>query len=119
MSVPARVAGVPSLAQIATDRALLDSLPADALIQLRRECGHLREDLEAALTRFQVRPGTESPPAEPERFLSPAEAAARFGVTRRWLLEYADTIPGARRLSKKVIRFSERKLERFLAGKMT
>ncbi len=51
MSVPARIAGVPSLAQIATDRALLDSLPADALIQLRREVGYLREDVDAAVTR--------------------------------------------------------------------
>jgi helix-turn-helix protein len=47
--------------------------------------------------------------------LSPEEAAQMFGVTRRWLLERADDLPGARRLSKKVIRFSERALSRHLS----
>jgi hypothetical protein len=117
MSVPARIAGVPSLAQIATDRALLDSLPADALIQLRREVAYLREDVDAAVTRCLARSLLAEPrAAEADRWLAPAEAAKIFNVTRRWLLEHADEIAGSRRLSKKVVRFSARKLERFLNG---
>lgn len=42
-------------------------------------------------------------------------AADRFGVTRRWLLDHADQIPGVKRLSRKVVRFSEQHLEGFLA----
>jgi hypothetical protein len=46
--------------------------------------------------------------------LTPLAAAARFGVTKRWLLAHADEIPGVRRLSRKIVRFSERRLARFL-----
>ena len=63
-------------------------------------------------------PSTKEPghPDE-DRLLSPAEAAERLGVRRRWILEHADEIPGSRRLSRKTIRFSERALSRYLAGR--
>jgi hypothetical protein len=51
---------------------------------------------------------------EHDRLLTPEAAAARFGVTKRWLLDHADEIPGVRRLSRKIVRFSERRLARFL-----
>jgi hypothetical protein len=51
-----------------------------------------------------------------ERLLTPAEAAARFGVRRRWILEHADEV-GGRRLSRKTIRFPECALERYFGGK--
>jgi hypothetical protein len=52
--------------------------------------------------------------SEPERLLTPEVAATRFGVKKRWLLDHADEIPGVKRLSRKTIRFSERRLARFL-----
>ena len=51
-----------------------------------------------------------------ERLLTPAEAASRFGVRRRWILEHADEV-GGRRLSRKTIRFPERALERYFGGR--
>jgi hypothetical protein len=61
-------------------------------------------------------PGThlERFAVEPDRWLTPEAAASRFGVTKRWLLAHADEVPGVRRLSRKIVRFSERRLGRFL-----
>lgn len=42
-----------------------------------------------------------------DRLLTPAETAAILGVTPRWLYRHAHRLPFARRLSRKVLRFSE------------
>jgi hypothetical protein len=70
-------------------------------------------DLDAATARHAT--STNSPRqqhTDQDRLLSPKEAAASYGVKERWLLDHADEIPGVRRLSRKVIRFSERMLRR-------
>jgi excisionase family DNA binding protein len=63
--------------------------------------------------------GTSTPapppaPAAPDRLLSVDEAAAVFKVTRRWLYAHADKM-GAHRLSRKVVRFPEAGLRKYLA----
>jgi hypothetical protein len=76
----------------------------------------LAADVDAVLYRILSEAGTKDQrsDAEPDRLLTPQAAAARFGVTKRWLLDHADEIPGVRRLSRKIVRFSERRLARFL-----
>jgi hypothetical protein len=95
---------------------MLAGLPRPTIVELRRQIGHLAADVDAILcqTLPQVRTDDQRTDAEPDRLLTPEAAAARFGVTKRWLLSHADEIPGLRRLSRKVVRFSERRLARFL-----
>lgn len=52
---------------------------------------------------------------ETDRLLSPAEAAGLLGVTPRWLYRRAQGLPFTRRLSRKVLRFSERGLRSWQA----
>ena len=111
-----RPATLPSLATVQQDPTILTGLPLPAILELRRQIGHLAADVEAVLyqTLTTDRTNAARSETEPDRLLTPEAAAARFGVTKRWLLAHADDIPGLRRLSRKVVRFSERRLARFL-----
>ncbi len=112
-TVPARS---PSLVAVQQDPTILTGLPVPVIVELRRQIHHLAADVDAVLYQTLTEPGTEHERSavEPDRLLTPKAAAARFGVTKRWLLEHADEIPGVRRLSRKIVRFSERRLARFL-----
>jgi len=109
-------AAVPSLAEVQQNQNILTRLPVSVIVDLRRQVDHLAADLEAAFSQAMAQAGVQHHDAEVERdrLLTPDAAAARFGVTKRWLLEHADEIPGLRRLSRKIVRFSERRLARFL-----
>ncbi len=112
-----RPAAVPSLADVQADPRLLAGLQVDVLVDLRRQMRLLDADVEAAITRHIIRTDQARPVnIGADRLLSPEEAAAEFGVTKRWLLEHANEIPGVRRLSRKTVRFSERALRRHLNG---
>src|SRR5262249_34892482 len=104
-------------------------LSVPALPQLPRRTGgssvdshplHSPEQVAAALGVAMFRliaEGNRHPhgqAAQSDRLLTPDSAAMRFGVTKRWLLEQAVEIPGVKRLSRKTICFSERRLGRFL-----
>jgi hypothetical protein len=87
------------------------------LVDLRRLIAHLGADVDAALARHMLRGDQQPPQADAaDGFLSPDETAIKCGVSKRWLLDHADQIPGVRRLSRKVIRFNERALRRHLNG---
>ena len=107
---------MPSLAEVQQDPSILTGLPRPAIVELRRQISHLAADVDAVLCQTVPEVRTEDQPTDTEsdRLLTPEAAAARFGVTKRWLLSHADEIPGLRRLSRKVVRFSERRLARFL-----
>lgn len=109
-------ATIPSLVEVQRDLTILTGLPLLIVVDLRRQISHLAADVDAALYWLLSEAGTKDQrsDAEPDRLLAPEAAAARFGVTKRWLLEHADEIPGVRRLSRKIVRFSERRLARFL-----
>ena len=109
-------APMPSLAEVQRDPTILTGLPVPVIVDLRRQLSHLAADLEAAFCRAitQAGPQDHRAEAEPDRLLTPDAAALRFGVTKRWLLDHADEIPGVRRLSRKIVRFSERRLARFV-----
>ena len=53
-------------------------------------------------------------PIEADRLLTPDEAADRLGVTRAWMYRHASKLPFTRRISRKVLRFSGKGLERWL-----
>ena len=62
------------------------------------------------------RPALASPePRKPDRLLSVTETAKMLGVQPRWVYDHTDEIPARVRLPGKVVRFSERKLERWIA----
>ncbi len=106
---------LPSLAEVQQDATILRRLSVAALVELRRQVSHLSADLDAAYCALTQASEQDHPSAaEPDRLLTPDAAAARFDVTKRWLLAHADEIPGVRRLSRKVVRFSARRLARFL-----
>jgi hypothetical protein len=104
------------LAQVQEDRTILDGLSFPVILDLRRQVSHLAADLDAAFFQAvaQARKEGDRSEVEPDRLLTPEAAAARFGVTKRWLLDHADEIPGVKRLSRKIVRFSERRLARSL-----
>lgn len=116
MSAAPHLAAVPELDDLIANPALAETLPLDALIRLRRLVRHLDADLDAAITGHLMRSDHRVPQPEPDRLLTATEAAAIFSVKARWLLGHADEIPGVRRLSRKVVRFSERALRRHLNG---
>jgi hypothetical protein len=107
---------MPSLAEVQRDLSILTGLPLPVIVDLRRQISHLAADVDAVLyqTLTEARTPDQRSDAEPDQLLRPDAAAARFGVTKRWLLDHADEIPGVRRLSRKIVRFSERRLARFL-----
>jgi hypothetical protein len=109
-------ATTPSLVELQQDLTILTGLPLPIVVDLRRQISHLAADVDAVLYRIlsEARTKDQRSDAEPDRLLTPLAAAARFGVTKRWLLDHADEIPGVRRLSRKIVRFSERRLARFL-----
>lgn len=51
--------------------------------------------------------------AEPERFLTAAEVGERLGVSAKWAYEHQAEL-GATKLSPRCVRFSERKVVRYL-----
>jgi hypothetical protein len=107
---------MPSLAEVQQDPTTLTGLPLPVIVDLRRQISHLAADVDAVLYRTltEVRTKDQRSDVEPDRLLTPEAAAARFGVTKRWLLDHPEEIPGVRRLSRKIVRFSERRLARFL-----
>jgi predicted DNA-binding transcriptional regulator AlpA len=118
MSEPApRLAAVPSLAQLVEAPALLQGLPLDVLLELQRQVGHVAVDLAAAIARSQAQPAITPTQAGPERLLTPTEAAARLGTTVQWMYRHAGSLPFTRRLSRKVLRFSEAGLQRWQASR--
>jgi hypothetical protein len=106
----------PSLAEVQQDPTILTGLPLPVIVDLRRQISHLAADVDAVLYRTltEIRTKDQRSGVEPDRLLTPEAAAARYGVTKRWLLDHAEEIPGVRRLSRKIVRFSERRLARFL-----
>jgi len=62
----------------------------------------------------ELKIGGDSPPPEPDRLLTAAEAAARLGTSLGWLKRHASTLPFTKKLSGKIVRFSSRGIDRYV-----
>ena len=80
---------VPSLAQVQADRSVLDRLPVDALLAIRRELGHLGVDVDMALTVRQLAPDPAQPAEAADRYLTVGQVAERTGLSPSHLYELA------------------------------
>ncbi len=115
--MPMTLTTVPSLDEIAADPSRAERLPTEAARKLLARCvivqnALLIQALGAPAPEFTAKP----PQRETDRpMLTPKQAANRFNIPKRWLLAHADQIPGIARLSRKMIRFDEEALDRWLA----
>jgi len=110
---------LPTLRDVQADPTILARISLALIVDLRRQVSHLAADLDAVLFNAvaeaaEARRLDHHAEVGHDRLLTPAEAAERFSVTKRWLLDHANDIPGVKRLSRKTIRFSERRLARYL-----
>ena len=78
-------ATTPSLVEVQRDLTILTGLPLPIVVDLRRQISHLAADVDAALYRILSETVTTDrrSGAAPDRLLTPEDAAARFGVTKR------------------------------------
>jgi hypothetical protein len=87
-----RPAVVPSLAEVEADLEILDRLPLDTLLHLRRQVGYLGVDLEAAIWRQTVR--AAGPPLQPPstaQVVQIEEAARVLGCSKDFLYRHWKT----------------------------
>jgi hypothetical protein len=113
--MPARVA-IPSLDDLAADPGRAGVLPANLVTALLARNAVAHAALAQRLVTLLSEPSPESSPG-PDRLLTPSEAAGLLGVTVTWLYRHHRTLPFARRLSRKCLRFSEAGLRRWQTNK--
>jgi predicted DNA-binding transcriptional regulator AlpA len=105
---------VPSLDQLAEDPGKLSALSPALVLALRCRLTVLLAHVEHQVAVQGLAPTT--PPArdggEPDRRLSPKEAAALLGTTRRWLRSH--DVPGRIQLGHKTVVYAARAIEKYL-----
>jgi predicted DNA-binding transcriptional regulator AlpA len=105
------------LAALAADPSRVADVAPEKVPPLLGELELLRAMLWA---RNQPLPAPQPPATNgsgPDTLLKVDEAAARLGVSRRWMYAHADTLPFAKRLTGGTLRFSSRGLERWQANR--
>jgi predicted DNA-binding transcriptional regulator AlpA len=112
-----RPLAVPTLAEVQADPGVLDRLPVDTLMDLRRLVGYLVADVDAACWRRMASATGQqrSLDREQDKLLTAEEAAEIAGVKPSWLIRHAQKLPFTRKLSHKVVRYSEASLRKWLA----
>jgi len=93
------------------------TIPADEAAALMASLAAAQVALASRIEAAAVTVRATPSPQTPDRLLTPSEAADRLGVTVRWLYRHAPQLPFTRRLSRKMLRFSEAGLSRYLGGK--
>src|SRR5215468_5970911 len=81
-------ANVPSLLDVYKDPTVINDLPLSVIVTLRRQSSQLAADLDAAVVTTLANAITQDrrSAADADKLLTPEAAAARFGVSKRWLL---------------------------------
>jgi hypothetical protein len=101
--------------KVATEPDGLAGLSAEERTLLLVECRSMIGTLTSMAQPSEPAPQTSersSPPRAPE--LTPADVAARLQVEVRYVYRHASSWPFTRRISKKVLRFSEAGFNRWL-----
>ncbi len=111
----------PTLRELLEVPERISSVPRNVIPVILGQLEALRVSLLAALL---THPTTTTSPGEPseksqpqDRLLSPAEAAAVLKVTPRWLYRHHRTLPFARKLSRRALRFSEAGMQQWLVNR--
>ncbi len=98
----------PTLEDLLETPAKVAELSSEELPVLLAQVAALQSNLAARLLKHPARP-TDPLKIEstPDRWLNANEAAPLLGVTPRWLYRHWKQLPFARKLSRKVLQFSE------------
>ena len=99
------------LARYFEDPKALAEIPASDVPALLAQLAAVQGALAARLLSLPSKSPTE--PAEPDTLLTAEQAAPLLNVTPHWLYRHAKQLPFTRRLSRKVLRFSESGLRRW------
>lgn len=109
--------GTPTLADLLQSPERIAELPVESVPSFLAQLATLQSGLYARLLLHPARPPVEAETNEDDRWLTAEEAAPLIGVTPRWLYNRWKQLPFSRKLSHKVLRFSEKGIRRYLAGK--
>ena len=94
---------------------LVDAVSVEDAVALLGNLERLRARLWLRLNAASRPTAVPPEPRKPDRLLSVEETAKMLGVKPRWVYGHADDIPARVRLPGNVVRFSERKLDRWIA----
>ncbi len=93
---------------------LVDDLPPAALPAVLGDLERLRAKLWLRVNAAHTSPDRRPQRAEKDRLLTAVEAAEILGVRDRWVRDHCDELGSRARLPGTVLRFSERKLRRWM-----
>jgi predicted DNA-binding transcriptional regulator AlpA len=105
-----------TLDELARDPVKATLLSPDEAMRLLACCSTAQSILLGRLMAANGHQPVSTEP-EPDRFLTPEEAAESLGVTPTWLYRHAKSLPFTKRISRKVLRFSEAGLRRWQANR--
>jgi hypothetical protein len=105
------------LGSLFADPATVSEIPPEEVAALMGDLAGAQAVLAARLRVPSGPPARARSQAEADRLLTPEEAAGVLGVGVRWLYRHARQLAFTRRLSRKMLRFSEVGLRRYMAGK--
>ena len=112
---PVNLTSVPTLDYLRAHPSLIAKLPQPVLAAVYVDVARLEAALLAAL--LVANQGmAQSPTPEPDRLLTPDEAARLLGTTKTWLYRNAPKLAFTKRLTRKTLRFSENGLRKYLSG---
>jgi hypothetical protein len=108
-----------SLAEIIADPARVGEIPTEAIPPLLAQLAAAQSALAARLIADPaIRIGQQTR-AEPDTLLTAEQAAPLLAVTPHWLYRHARQLPFSRRLSRKVLRFSENGIRKWQSTRKT
>ena len=112
MGSSAKIAAVPTLADLLADPRKLDGLPREAIPHLRGELAQLDSRLLSKLVDHDHHDGS----AEHDQLLNVSEAAARLGVKTDFLYHNSKALPFTRHVGRS-LRFSARGIDKYIRAK--
>lgn len=110
----------PTLADLLQNPQRVAEMPPEAIPALLCQLSALQSALAARLASASASGNgkTEAQAAaDRDCLLTPQEAAQRLGVSPKWLYRHHKRLPFTRQLSRKVLRFSEAGLRKWVATK--
>jgi hypothetical protein len=110
------LAAVPSLDALVAEPERAAALPYRALLEARRTAQRLVADLDMVLALAGQPVATTAPQdsQDPSPLLSPDQAAAFLGRSRRWIRRTGRLLPGRVPLGKRSISYRRADLERYI-----